>query len=145
MSDETYMLESLNEVSSRVAVFEDDGTSAWLYLSGADAGKPIADVWVHNRISAPPKSEIKNYRGGPPPAASGFADDSTICDEPDAHNWMFAWHDDGDSVALLCDDTPVALLVAWERRGWSRNLRRDGPWGNVWDDNQYAAIAKDSG
>ena len=63
MSDETFMLESFNDTSGRLAVFEDDDTSAWLYLSGANDRKPIADVWVHNRISAPLTSEIENYRG----------------------------------------------------------------------------------
>lgn len=143
MSDETFMLESFNDTSGRVAVFEDDDTSAWLYLSGANDRKPIADVWVHNRISAPLTSEIENYRGGPPPAASEFADDSTICNDPDAHDWTFTWSDDGDQVVLHCDDTPVALLVASDRKGWSRNLRRDGPWGNMWDETRYGAIAQD--
>lgn len=145
MSDKTYMLESLNDASQRVAVFEDDGTSAWLYLSKANDRKPIADVWVHNRISAPPTSEIQNYRGGPPPAASGFADDSTICDDPDAHDWTFTWHDGGDAVAMHRDGIPVALLISSDRKGWSRNLRREGPWGNLWDENKYAVIAHDGG
>ena len=140
MSDETFMLESFNDVSNRVAVFEDDGTSAWLYLSGANDRKPIADVWVHNRIGAPPTSEIENYRGGPPPAAVGFADDSTICDEPEAHEWAFLWGGNGNSVVLYRDGTPVALIEVAGRKGRSRNLMRDGPWGNMWDDKQYRAI-----
>lgn len=145
MSDETFMLESRNDVSGRVAVLEDDDTSAWLYLSGASERKPIAHVWVHNRIAAPPPTEIKNYRGGPPPAASGFADDTTICDNPDAHHWTFTWQDDGDAVALHRDGIPVAFLVASQRTGWSRNLRRDGPWGSVWDESLYAAIVQAGG
>ncbi|WP_372720655.1 hypothetical protein [Novipirellula sp.] len=145
MSDEPYMLESLNDASRRVAVFEDDGTSAWLYLSGPNDRKPIADVWVHNRIGAPPTSEIKRYRGGPPPAASGFTDNSTICHDPDAHEWTFTWRDDGDAVALHCDGTPIAILIASNRKGWSRNLKRDGPWGNVWDGSLYTAIVQDGG
>ncbi|MFK7766752.1 MAG: hypothetical protein AB8B55_05985 [Mariniblastus sp.] len=140
MSEKTYMLESLDESSRRVAVFEDDGTSAWLYLSGANDRKPISDVWVHNRIIAPPTSDVQNYRGGPPPAAIGFTDDSTICDDPNAHEWTFTWRDDGDAVALHRDGTPLAMIIATDRMGWSRNLKRDGPWGKVWDENLYAKI-----
>ena len=139
------MLESINDISGRVAVFEDDGVSAWLYLSGANDRKPIADVWVHNRIKAPPTTEIANYHGGPPSAASGFADDSTICHDPDAHNWTYTWHDDGDAVVIHRDGIPVAMLIASERRGWSRNLRRDGPWGNVWSEDRYNTVAQNVG
>lgn len=145
MSGETYMLESYNGASRRCAVFEDDGTSGWLYMSGVDDRKPIADVWIYNRITAPPPSDIKNYRNGPPPAASGFTDDSTICHDPGSHAWTFVWSDDGDGVVMHCDGEPIAMLVASDRRGWSRNLRRDGPWGNVWNDKLYTAFARNSG
>ena len=58
------MLTSQSSVSGRTATFEDDGTSAWLYLSEPNTQRPTVDAWVYNRISAPPTSEIKNYRGG---------------------------------------------------------------------------------
>ncbi|MFN3150852.1 hypothetical protein [Bremerella sp.] len=145
MSDDTHMLESLNEESHRVAVFEDDGTSAWLYLSAPNDRKPVADVWVHNRIEAPPSSEIKSYRGGPPPAAAGYTEDSSICLDPTNHCWSFAWDPKGEAVALYCDGHPVAMLVASDRRGWSRNLRRDGPWGNVWSDSRYFSCIQNDG
>ena len=145
MSEETFMLESFNDRSRRVAVFEDDGTSAWLYLSDVDDRKPVADVWVHNRIEAPPTAEIKNYRGGPPPAAVGFADDSSICHDPESHDWSFDWHHDGDAVVLQRDRVPVAMLIAHELRGWSRNLLRDGPWGNAWDEDRYRAVVEGIG
>lgn len=137
------MLESLNDGSGRVAVFEDDGTSAWLYLSGVNDRKPVADVWVHNRINAPPASKMKNDRGGPPPAASGFTDDATICRDPDGHDWAFTWGNGGNAVVIHRDGLPLAMLVAADRRGWSRNLRRDGPWGHVWDESLYTAVFQD--
>lgn len=145
MTDASYMLEWNNDTSQRLAVLEDDGTSAWLYLTVPNNRKPIADVWVHNRIAAPPQSEIKKYRGGPPPAASGFADDSDVCQSPDEHEWTLDWHDNGESVILHCDGKPVAMLAASGRRGWSRNLLRDGPWGNVWDDELYSTQVQNGG
>ncbi|HBE70915.1 MAG TPA: hypothetical protein DDW52_22445 [Planctomycetaceae bacterium] len=139
MSDEhTYSVES-RHASGNVVVFEDDGTSAWLYLLGRSDGKPISDVWVHNRVKAPNASEIKNYRDGPPPAASGFSDDSNICEAPELHDWTFVWRPDGEAVTLHRDGHPVALLLASQRRGWSRNLTRNGPWGNTWDDGTCSA------
>lgn len=142
MSDEVFMLESVHNTSRRAAVFEDDGTSGWLYLSGVGDRKPIADVWIHNRINAPQASEIANYRGGPPPAAAGFADDLTICHAPENHTWTFTWYEDGEAVVMHCDGVPIAMLIATEPHGWSRNLKRDGPWGNRWDEERYNAVTQ---
>lgn len=138
------MLESFDEQSKYVAVFEDDGTSAWLYLSHANDRKPIADVWVYNRVEAPPTSEIKNYRGGPPPAAIGFADDATICRSLGNFDWTFAWYEDGRVVVLYRDGRAVAMLDASDGSGWSRYLLRDGPWGRVWDEDRYSVVAKEA-
>lgn len=143
MNDDTYILQSHNDTSCFVAVFEDDGTSGWLYLCDDKDRAPIADVWIHNRIIAPPRSEIEKYRGSPPPAACGYSDDSTICHDPDKHDWTFAWREDGNAVVIHRDGIPMAMLVASDRRGWSRNLLRNGPWGNVWDERHYCAIMED--
>jgi hypothetical protein len=132
------MLEWFNDTSRRFAVFEDDGTSAWLYLTAPDSHKPIADIWIHNRTSAPHATEIAAYRGGPPPAAIGFADDSAICHAPDEHEWTLDWHLGGECVILIQDGIPIAMLTASDRKGWCRNLLRNGPWGNVWSNELYA-------
>ena len=138
MPEDTFMLQSQNDDSRRYAVFEDDDTSAWLYLTSPDERKYVADVWIHNRVPAPPGSDIKNYYGGPPPAAIGFADDAAICVAPEAHEWSFLWLDNGNMVVLHCDGRPVAMLNASDKRGWSRNLLRDGPWGKLWDEQLHA-------
>lgn len=137
MSDNHFTLDSVSNLSGRRAIFEDDGTSGWLYLTGPNDAKPVSDVWVHNRIEAPPTSEIASYRGGPPPAAIGYADDTAMCQAVESHSWSLDWHQDGNAVSLSRDQIPVALVVAEERNGWSKNLLRDGPWGKVWSDNAY--------
>jgi hypothetical protein len=137
MSSPSYMLEWFSDTSRRLAVFEDDGASAWLYLTATDTRKPIADVWVHNRRSAIPRSKINAYRGDPPPAAIGFADDSAICHASNDCKWTLDWYLNDEFVILYRDGTPVAMLAVCERRGWSRNLLQDGPWGNVWSDELY--------
>ena len=44
MPDDNLFLEERHPVSCRVAVLEDDGTSAWLYLTDPGSGKPAADA-----------------------------------------------------------------------------------------------------
>ena len=139
------MLEWFSDTSRRLAVFEDDGTSAWLYLTAAQTRKPIADIWIYNRIPAPHANEIAGYRGGPPPAAIGFADDSTICDAPHDYEWTLDWHLRGECVVLHRDRIAIAMLAASDRRGWCRNLLRNGPWGNVWSDDLYSERTQTGG
>jgi len=57
-------INSQHPVSHRLAVLEDDGTSAWLYLTEANSQKPFADAWIYNRIAAPSTKEISAFRDG---------------------------------------------------------------------------------
>lgn len=133
MPTDTLFLDSQHPSSERFAVFEDDGTSAWLYLTECGTRKPIADTWVHNRIPAPAASEIKNYRGGPPPAANEYIHDGSLCETPSNSDWQFLWATDGNSVALSKDGQPVAFANTESKSGWSTNLIKSGPWGCIWD------------
>ena len=91
MSDENLFLEHKHPASRRLAVLEDDGTSAWLYMTEPDSRKPVADAWIYNRVAAPPADAIKSYRGGPPPAVQGYASEVALCEEPSSHEWSFVW------------------------------------------------------
>jgi hypothetical protein len=126
--------------SRRWAIFEDDGQSAWLYLTEPDCTAPAGDCWIYNRIPAPDPSEIKAFRPGPPPAARGFAGPEALVLEPDVAHMRLLWAGDGAAVALLADGVPLGFLVAGERRGTSRHLARTGPWGNTWDQARYEAV-----
>lgn len=137
MPKEDVFLDAQHPVSRRFCVFEDDGTSAWLYLTEPDTRTPVADAWVYNRIPAPPTKNIQPYRGGPPPAAIGFASDNALCPTPSEHEWSFIWSTDGESVALAKDCVPVAFIAAARKPGYSRELIKNGPWGNTWSEELF--------
>jgi hypothetical protein len=137
VADENLFLEAEHVASGRFAVLEDDGTSAWLYLTEPDSRKPAADAWVYNRIAAPPTEAIKSYRGGPPPAAQGYASETAMCAHPAAHEWSFVWSSDGEAVAVAKDGVPVALIILGQKGGYSRELIKDGPWGHPWSDKLF--------
>lgn len=137
MADENLFLGIKHQASRRLAVLDDDGTSAWLYVTEPDSRKPAADAWVYNRIAAPPAEAIESYRGGPPPAAQGFAGESARCEDPSSHAWSFVWSPDGESVAVARDGEPVAFIVAGQKYGYSRNLAKEGPWGRPWSEELY--------
>jgi hypothetical protein len=137
MADEDLFLEHKHPGSRRLAVLEDDGTSAWLYISEPDTRKPIGDAWVYNRIAAPPAEAIKSYRGGPPPAAQGYASEGALCEDPSSNEWSFVWSPDGESVAVAKDGEPVAFIIGGQKGGYSRELVKDGPWGHPWSEKLF--------
>lgn len=137
MADDNLFLEDEHGESGLLAVLEDDGTSAWLYLSDADSRKPLADAWVYNRIAAPSTEEIEKYRGGPPPAARGYAGKDALCEDPSSHEWSFVWSANGESVAVAKDGKPLAFITSGQKRGYSRALVKDGPWGHPWSEKLY--------
>jgi hypothetical protein len=139
LTREELFLANEHQGSGFVAILDDDGTSAWLYLRQCSSGMPIADAWVFNRVPAPPASAIQSYRGRPPPAAQGYAGDEALCPAPANHEWSFVWSPDGKSVAVLMDGRAVACIIAGDKRGYSRNLVQDGPWGHPWSDAVYDA------
>lgn len=132
MPDDELLLDEQHPVSKRFAILEDDGTSCWLYLTRPNDQAVAADAWVFNRIAPPSPSEVKVYRGGPPPAAKGYVSASAVCETPLDYEWTFLWSADGESVAIEKDGQPVAFIVAGQEHGYSRELIKDGPWGQKW-------------
>lgn len=137
MPDDNLFLDSEHPASGRRAVLDDDGTSAWLYLTEPGTRKPVADAWVYNRVAAPAVDAIQSYRGGPPPAAQGYASESALCEAAFAQEWSFIWSTDGESVAVAKDNQPVAFIVRGQKRGYSRELVKDGPWGHPWSESLF--------
>jgi hypothetical protein len=128
--------------SRRYAIFEDDGTAGFLYLTRPDDTKPVRDCWIYNRIPAPEPSEIQSYRGSPPPAARGFAGPQAHQEQPPEAAVTFLWSVDGDAVCLVIGDVPAGFIVLGddEYGGYSRNLIAAGGWGKPWDEARFQAV-----
>jgi hypothetical protein len=124
--------------SQRHAIFEDDGTSAWLYLTGPNGPRPVADVFVYNR-QAPSDRVDKSDRSHPPPIVKQFAAPDAVVDDPGRSVWRFQWSADGNSVALVRDGVVVALIRAGQRRGYSSAVVAECPWGAPLGDEHLAA------
>ncbi len=139
MNDSLFLREQHPD-SGHTATFEDNGTSAWLYLSEPSSAEIIADAWAFNRVKAPRMSEIKTYRGGPPPAAEGYADPQALCKDPFKYEWRLQWSDDGESCAVLMDGKAIAMIVNGQRPGYSQHLSQSGPWGEPWNEVLYRSL-----
>ena len=139
MPEEVFLSEQ-NPVSRRWAVLEDDGLSAWLYLTEADSEKPAADCWIYNRISNPEPAESYLSRGVAPPASSEYAENGALLESPDASSFRLVWSEDGESVALFDGSVLMGFIAAGQGRGFSRNLKKAGAWGNPLDEDVYKSV-----
>lgn len=137
---EPLFLAEQHPVSGRRGTFEDNGTSAWLYLSEPGTGRVMADAWAYNRVPPPPVSQVSSYRPGPPPAAKGYAGPQAVCPDPSGHRWELRWSADGESVAVLRDGVALALIALARRPGYSRFLAKPGPWGATWDEQLFREV-----
>jgi hypothetical protein len=127
--------------SRRWAIVEDDGVSAWLYLTAPEAAKPVADCWLYNRVPAPPDSELRNWRGGPPPVSASFADPAALMAPPEEPAVRLQWSDDGEAVAVFFGPQLAGFIAPAESRGLSRNLQASGPFGHPLDETLYRALS----
>jgi hypothetical protein len=124
--------------SRRRAIVEDDGRAAWLYLTRPDSSEPIADCWLYNRVPAPAGCEAGQDDPRVVPAshvASPAPFPATA--EPAV---QLRWSEDGESVAVSIDGRLAGFIANAAGPGYSAQLRLGGAFGNVLDDDLYAAL-----
>jgi hypothetical protein len=138
---EGIFLSSRNAVSGRHAVFEDDGASAWLYLTEAGGQRPERDVFVYSPIAPVAKESAmaEAKAGKPPPLAADYAASNAPFASPSAASLSFLWSADGEAVSLLHAGEPIAMIAAEWKQGCSKAVSRPGPYGLPWDEALYRA------
>lgn len=136
MPEEVFISEQ-HPVSRRWAVLEDDGLSAWLYLTKPNSEQPAADCWIYNRIESPESAESYASRGIALPASSEVVGDDALMHPENSSGFRLVWSRDGESVALFSGKLLMGFIAAGQRRGYSRNLRKSGAWGNTLDEALY--------
>jgi hypothetical protein len=133
--------------SGRTALIADEGDSIWLYLTEPDTTAIAADCWLFNRVIAPTpdvlKEQLPGYRtrGLPPPAPADLAADRGIRPGPvQALDLRLEWSREGDAVAVGEGDEVIGFIAIEQRRGFSRFLVRESPWGAPFDDELFARL-----
>jgi hypothetical protein len=129
--------------TSRWAVFEDDGTSAWLTVTEPAVPKPVGDCFVYN--CHPPAASLPNPpdRTRPPPITTRFASGTAHRPGVTEDRVRLAWTGTGSAAVVLLDGVPVAFLVVGEKHGYSRGIAVDGPYGHPWDDARFAEVFRE--
>jgi hypothetical protein len=109
----------------------DDGRVGWAYLLTPD-GVPIGDVWLYNRVPAPPAIEWEK----PPPFVNpGCWPHTPPVSEDDV---AIGWYVEG--VLLLAEVSvrgqAIARLTPGASPGWNRWAAEDGPCAQVWESDK---------
>jgi len=142
--DNGIFLQSHNPISNRIAVFEDDEKTAFLYLLQKNSQKPEKDAVVYSRVPLPPKvdwSAISNS-GNTPPLSIDVASKSAIISNPKTTEFSFKWSKDGNSVAILRNGIPLAFASTFEKYGFSKAIAKPSPLANPWNQNLYIKLFK---
>jgi hypothetical protein len=129
-----------NPTSRRWAVFEDDGVSGWLYLTEPGSENPTSDCWVYNCVGVTESADKYMARGVAPPAPASYTDTNSEITVGDESAFGFRWAEDGESVAIFINDLLMGFIISGQKRGYSRNLVKNGPWGNPLDEGLYKTV-----
>lgn len=110
----TILIAETNPYDSFEAIVEDDGRTVYLYLQSRQEEGEMKAVWVVNRVAAPRGQDILSMQQGIAPLMPAFG-----TRHPQGHpgfhpeNLSLVWFEEGDGVALLDRERPVAVLPSW--------------------------------
>ncbi len=138
-------LEDQHPDSRRYAIFETNDNGGWLYLTAPDEGRPEADALVFSSgyLCTIEEAQQAAESGEAPPLAEPFASDEAILELANPDALALAWSEDGESIAVLYGERPLAMIVDGPRRSYSRAIGLKGPYGLPWDDEVYLATFGD--
>lgn len=80
--------------------------------------------------------------GFPPPLASEYASIDAVVMDAQPEDFSLRWSPDGESIALLRKEKPLAMIVSRWKRGHSTALSKSGPYGEPWDEELFRATFK---
>jgi hypothetical protein len=106
------LLDSVSPYGSRRVIVEYDGTSTSAYLH--DKSGAIAATWIANHQPAPETVDVARLRSGQAPEMPA---EHTRSPEGspliEASSLRAVWLEEGDGVAILQGDEPLAMIPGW--------------------------------
>lgn len=137
---ESLFLSERHASSKKTVVLVDEGASVWCYLTESDESHPIADCWLLNTIEAPENLDAFAQEENAPPATQTFVTDNAQRALPVTEAIRFQWSADGESVAIYIEQELLGFIAHNNRRGYSTNLRKEGPFGSPLDHDLFLTL-----
>jgi hypothetical protein len=132
-----------SNASGRHATLEDDGYSAWLYLTSQSEYEVIAHCFVYSRVQLPEHLVLPFGREGPPLLIHQQATSVAVQPAVPAESLQLKFSSDGNSAVVLFRGEPWAFVTYDQQHGYSKSLSVAGPFGYPWDDQLYHEHFKD--
>ena len=137
---EGLFIDSQHPVSERWAILEDNGKSCWLYLTVPQEPRPERDCFVYSPVPPVEQLDVEAMKqGSPPTLTKEIATPQAMISGPSESDFELRWSSDGNSVAVIYQQTPIAMIVQGQKSGLSRALSKESPFGVPWDDEVYNA------
>lgn len=134
MTDEIF-ISDVHPLSKRWAILDDNGNSAWLYLSVPGEQQPEKDAFAYSPVEPVAELNVEAIRRGIPPILPrDLASDTAVIRAMDSAQINFLWAADGESVAVAWQGHLLAMIVSGCEHGYSAALARDGEFGLAWDE-----------
>ncbi|EPF2931189.1 hypothetical protein ACSL9C_004139 [Vibrio navarrensis] len=136
---EGLFLSSYNKVSDRYAILDEFDQSGVLYLTKPETQKPEREAVAYIQY-APVSEETwrqKMRAGEPPQLHEGLASEVAVIAKTAEQDFSFLWSADGNSVALLYKNAPIAFVTQSEKYGFSKAVVSDSPIVSMWDTEKF--------
>ncbi|WP_426323486.1 hypothetical protein [Pseudoduganella sp. R-43] len=135
-------IHSHHPVSKRFAIFEDNETVAYLYLTKPGTQRPEKDAVAYSRVPPAPEVDwnVIGQTGEVPPLPRDVASSQALIRNPREQEFTFKWSSSGEAVALLRSGVPIAFAAASEKFGYSKAVSKSSHLANAWDQKRYDAI-----
>jgi len=125
-----------------MAIVEDDGQVAYLYLTAPLSMQIERDVILYMRVQPISQAEWKKLgeSKSTPLLTIDIASPTAVIQDPAESEFEFRWSRDGNSVALLYHDQPLAFTSTTEKLGYSKAIVDTSPLANFWEQTKYDAV-----
>lgn len=135
-----------------LAIFDDDGETAYLYVYDKSDEELVAPpLWLYNRLPAPDTDELQPSREGSAPLMPRrFMLDSGYHEE-EPEEVEILWAEDGTRVAVKADGEFLGFVNLKNGQGYSFNLKEESevgaPWpvGMSWEESDAGRDEADEG
>lgn len=132
------IFESESPDARKLAIFEDNGTSAWLYLASAASHNVEKDAFVYSPVA--PRAELNRagmQDGEPPILISEYASDDAVVEIQDENDLTILWSENSKSVAIFHNEDVLAAIFEDDDRGYSKALSKKCGFGKPWSEEKY--------
>lgn len=133
------IFESKSPDSKKLAIFEDNGSSAWLYLASAKNHDVEKDAFVYSPQT--PRKELNRSGmkdGEPPILIQEYASENAVVRIDDENDLSIVWSDNGKSLSLFYGAEVLAAIYEDDEQGYSKALSVRCGFGKPWSDDKFA-------